>query len=306
MRRGGGATWPPHHEDDRRRDEPAPTPPTGGVVERDLPEPARLRRLIGPSVILVGVGVASGEYILFPYIASKARARVPVGRSRRRRDAVLHQHGDRALHARDRADGDHRLLAAVEAVGPDPRAAGAARHRVAGLGDERRDRRDVRVRRRRPDDDRRRSRCSPSASPSPLAGRLPDRRAARVPQGRRDPRVHRRSRCSPRSRATATATRRRRSRSSAPSRARSSWRSSSARWPRPAPAAPTTSCRATGSATRASAWAATRRASSPRSPARRRPRPRASATASPRTRRTWPAGACGGGARTSSSSSPSA
>ena len=42
------------------------------VIERDLPEPARLRKLIGPSVILVGVGVASGEYILFPYIASVA------------------------------------------------------------------------------------------------------------------------------------------------------------------------------------------------------------------------------------------
>jgi hypothetical protein len=42
------------------------------VIERELPEPAPLRRLIGPSVILVGVGVASGEYILFPYIASKA------------------------------------------------------------------------------------------------------------------------------------------------------------------------------------------------------------------------------------------
>src|SRR4051812_43964408 len=42
------------------------------AVERELPEPAPLRRLIGPSVILVGVGVASGEYILFPYIASKA------------------------------------------------------------------------------------------------------------------------------------------------------------------------------------------------------------------------------------------
>ncbi len=41
-------------------------------VVRDLPEPARLRKLIGPSVILVGVGVASGEYVLFPYIASKA------------------------------------------------------------------------------------------------------------------------------------------------------------------------------------------------------------------------------------------
>ena len=42
------------------------------VVERDLPEPTSLRKLIGPSVILVGVGVASGEFILFPYIASKA------------------------------------------------------------------------------------------------------------------------------------------------------------------------------------------------------------------------------------------
>ena len=42
------------------------------VVERELPEPTSLRKLIGPSVILVGVGVASGEFILFPYIASKA------------------------------------------------------------------------------------------------------------------------------------------------------------------------------------------------------------------------------------------
>ena len=42
------------------------------AVEREMPEPAPLRRLIGPSVILVGVGVASGEYILFPFIASQA------------------------------------------------------------------------------------------------------------------------------------------------------------------------------------------------------------------------------------------
>jgi hypothetical protein len=55
-----------------QRARPAPPPPAQGVVERDLPEPARLRRLIGPSVILVGVGVASGEYILFPFIASQA------------------------------------------------------------------------------------------------------------------------------------------------------------------------------------------------------------------------------------------
>ncbi|MGH3102038.1 MAG: Nramp family divalent metal transporter, partial [Thermoleophilia bacterium] len=40
--------------------------------ERELPEAPRLRRLIGPSVILIGVGIASGEYILYPYIASQA------------------------------------------------------------------------------------------------------------------------------------------------------------------------------------------------------------------------------------------
>jgi hypothetical protein len=56
---------------------PAEAPPERGdpidhAVERELPEPARLRRLIGPSVVLVGVGVASGEYILFPFIASQA------------------------------------------------------------------------------------------------------------------------------------------------------------------------------------------------------------------------------------------
>jgi hypothetical protein len=40
--------------------------------ERELPESPPLRRLIGPSIILVGVGIASGEYILYPFIASQA------------------------------------------------------------------------------------------------------------------------------------------------------------------------------------------------------------------------------------------
>jgi hypothetical protein len=40
--------------------------------QRDLPEAPPLRRLIGPSVILIGVGIASGEYILYPFIASQA------------------------------------------------------------------------------------------------------------------------------------------------------------------------------------------------------------------------------------------
>ena len=44
----------------------------GPVQERELPQAPPLRRIVGPSVILVGVGIASGEYILFPYIASQA------------------------------------------------------------------------------------------------------------------------------------------------------------------------------------------------------------------------------------------
>jgi hypothetical protein len=43
----------------------------GPVMERELPASPPLRRIVGPSVILVGVGIASGEYILFPYIASQ-------------------------------------------------------------------------------------------------------------------------------------------------------------------------------------------------------------------------------------------
>jgi hypothetical protein len=43
-----------------------------GSEERELPAAPPLRRLIGPSVILIGVGIASGEYILYPFIASQA------------------------------------------------------------------------------------------------------------------------------------------------------------------------------------------------------------------------------------------
>jgi hypothetical protein len=43
----------------------------GRYEERDLPEPVPLRRILGPSVILVGVGIASGEYVLWPAIASQ-------------------------------------------------------------------------------------------------------------------------------------------------------------------------------------------------------------------------------------------
>ena len=37
-----------------------------------MPEPLPLRKVLGPSVILAGVGVGSGEYILWPYISANA------------------------------------------------------------------------------------------------------------------------------------------------------------------------------------------------------------------------------------------
>src|SRR5918992_6284771 len=37
---------------------------------RDMPEPLPLRKVLGPSVILAGLGVGSGEYIIWPYMAS--------------------------------------------------------------------------------------------------------------------------------------------------------------------------------------------------------------------------------------------
>jgi Mn2+/Fe2+ NRAMP family transporter len=48
-----------------------PASSIGDVEVRDLPAAPPLRKLIGPGIILVGVGISSGEYILYPYIASQ-------------------------------------------------------------------------------------------------------------------------------------------------------------------------------------------------------------------------------------------
>jgi hypothetical protein len=39
---------------------------------RDIPPAPKLWKVIGPSVVLVGVGISSGEYIIWPYITSQA------------------------------------------------------------------------------------------------------------------------------------------------------------------------------------------------------------------------------------------
>jgi len=49
-----------------------PTKHLPGVSVRDVPEPPRSTwRVIGPGIIAAGVGLASGEFILWPYIASQ-------------------------------------------------------------------------------------------------------------------------------------------------------------------------------------------------------------------------------------------
>jgi hypothetical protein len=50
--------------------EPTNSPP---IVVRDLPDPPdNLWRIVGPGVVAAGVGLSSGEFILWPYIASQA------------------------------------------------------------------------------------------------------------------------------------------------------------------------------------------------------------------------------------------
>jgi hypothetical protein len=49
-----------------------PTHNLGKPQLKDMPEdPKRYLRLIGPGIVAAGVGLASGEFILFPYIASQ-------------------------------------------------------------------------------------------------------------------------------------------------------------------------------------------------------------------------------------------
>src|SRR3712207_8698702 len=49
-----------------------PTKHLAAPKVRDMPEPpASFRHVIGPGIVAAGVGMASGEFILYPYIASQ-------------------------------------------------------------------------------------------------------------------------------------------------------------------------------------------------------------------------------------------
>ena len=45
-------------------------PPLGS---RDMPEPIPLRRMLGPSIMLAGLALGSGEFVLWPYITYKSQ-----------------------------------------------------------------------------------------------------------------------------------------------------------------------------------------------------------------------------------------
>ena len=48
-----------------------PVEPRDRTDVREMPEPPRaLWRVVGPGIVGAGVGLASGEFILWPYIAS--------------------------------------------------------------------------------------------------------------------------------------------------------------------------------------------------------------------------------------------
>ncbi|MFI0357412.1 Nramp family divalent metal transporter [Actinomadura sp. 9N407] len=48
----------------------SPGPSAEPAVQRDLPEPMPLRRMVGPGIVAVGIGLAAGEIILWPYLTS--------------------------------------------------------------------------------------------------------------------------------------------------------------------------------------------------------------------------------------------
>src|SRR5687768_6959053 len=52
------------------RTTPDPAAPDSEVDTRNLPEPMSLRRMVGPGVVAVGIGMAAGEIILWPYLTA--------------------------------------------------------------------------------------------------------------------------------------------------------------------------------------------------------------------------------------------
>ena len=54
-------------------DEVIPSGKLPPLKYRDLPDPVPLRKMIGPSIILAGLALGSGEFVFWPYITYKSQ-----------------------------------------------------------------------------------------------------------------------------------------------------------------------------------------------------------------------------------------
>ncbi|HUG92144.1 MAG TPA: Nramp family divalent metal transporter [Planctomycetaceae bacterium] len=62
----------PHHTDDLVPDAVIPHQHLPPLRYRDLPDPVPWRRMVGPSIMLAGLALGSGEFVMWPYITFKA------------------------------------------------------------------------------------------------------------------------------------------------------------------------------------------------------------------------------------------
>ncbi len=155
------------------------------VKVRDLPDPPRSHwRIIGPGVIAAGVGLASGEFILFPYIASQVGLvflwAAAVG-------LITQWFLNMEIERYTLATGETALTGFsryLAALGPGLRDPDLLRQPLARLGDELGDDADLPLRRRAALDRDRHARGD-RRDADPGAGDLHRAGAGRVPQGRR-------------------------------------------------------------------------------------------------------------------------
>ena len=118
--------------------------PLQPLVVRDLPDPPRnLWRIVGPGIVAAGVGLSSGEFILWPFIASQVGLIFLWGAVL---GVVTQFFLNMEIERYTLATGETALTGlqpVLEALGAGAGGHGVLREPVAGVGDERGDARDA-------------------------------------------------------------------------------------------------------------------------------------------------------------------
>ena len=63
-------------------------------TDKEFPKPIPFRKLIGPSFVILALGLGSGEVILWPYLASNYGLGIAWGGTSGHHVSILHQHGN--------------------------------------------------------------------------------------------------------------------------------------------------------------------------------------------------------------------